>query len=101
MCYSHTFLRSISLRSITQNFALCDNKTGTSKVGAIPKAEKAQFLKYAQEVFMKNSEKSFEIPQGRLSCSENASKVRILHAGTNGSGCFRGSALVKRNIVRI
>ena len=34
------------------------NKTGTSKVGAIPKAQKAQFLKYVQEVLIKNSEKN-------------------------------------------
>ena len=30
------------------------NKTGTSKVGAISKAQIAQFLKYAKDVSMKN-----------------------------------------------
>ena len=31
------------------------NKTGTSQVGAISKAQKAQFLNYAWDVFVKNS----------------------------------------------
>ena len=47
----------------------CINKTRTSKVGAISKAQKAQFLKYAQGVFMKSSENSFKTPTGYLSCS--------------------------------
>ena len=39
------------------------NKTGTSKVGAISKAQKAQFSKYAQDVFMKSFENTFETPK--------------------------------------
>ena len=35
---------------------------GTSKVGAISEAQKAQLLKYAQDVFMENSEKTFKTP---------------------------------------
>ena len=31
------------------------NEIGTSQVGAISTVQKAQFLKYAQDVFMKNS----------------------------------------------
>ena len=31
------------------------NETGTSKVGAMSHAQKAQLLKYAENVFMKNS----------------------------------------------
>ena len=45
------------------------NKTGTSKVGAISKAQKAQFSKYAQDVFMKSFENTFETPKVCLSCS--------------------------------
>ena len=45
------------------------NKTGTSKVGAISKAQKAQFSKYAQDVFMKSFENTFETPKLCLSCS--------------------------------
>ena len=46
-----------------------ENKTGTSKVGAISKAQKAQFSKYAQDVFMKSFENTFETPKVCLSCS--------------------------------
>ena len=46
-----------------------ENKTITSKVGAISKAQKAQFFKYAQDVFMESFENSFETPNGGLSCS--------------------------------
>ena len=46
-----------------------NNKTGTSKVGAISKAQKAQFSKYAQDVFMKSFENTFETPKVCLSCS--------------------------------
>ena len=45
------------------------NKTGTSKVGAISKAQKAQFSKYAQDVFMKSFENTFETHKVCLSCS--------------------------------
>ena len=45
------------------------NKTGTSKVGAISKAQKAQFSKYAQDVFMKSFENTFETPKVCLSSS--------------------------------
>ena len=45
------------------------NKTGTSKVGAISKAQEAQFSKYAQDVFMKSFENTFETPKVCLSCS--------------------------------
>ena len=45
------------------------NKTGTSKVGAISKAQKAQFSKYAQDVFMKSFENTLETPKVCLSCS--------------------------------
>ena len=48
---------------------LGSNKTGTSKVGAISKAQKAQFSKYAQDVFMKSFENTFETPKVCLSCS--------------------------------
>ena len=48
---------------------LSHNKTGTSKVGAISKAQKAQFSKYAQDVFMKSFENTFETPKVCLSCS--------------------------------
>ena len=46
-----------------------NNKTGTSKVGAISKAQEAQFSKYAQDVFMKSFENTFETPKVCLSCS--------------------------------
>ena len=46
------------------------NKTGTSKVGAISKVQKAQsFFKYAQDVFIKSFENSFETPTVCLSCT--------------------------------
>ena len=45
------------------------NKTGTSKVGAISKAQKAPFSKYAQDVFMKSFENTFETHKVCLSCS--------------------------------
>ena len=51
------------------------NQTGTSKVGAVLEARKAQ--KYAQDDCMKNSLKSVEKHKGCLSWSENASKDRI------------------------
>ena len=49
----HLYLRKALVRTKT-------NKTGTSEVGAIHKAYKAQFLNYEQDVFMKNS--CFEHP---------------------------------------
>ena len=48
---------------------LTKNKTGTSKVGAISKAQKAEFSKYAQDVFMKSFENTFETPKVCLACS--------------------------------
>ena len=45
------------------------NKTGTSEVGAISKAQKARISKYAQDVFMKSFENTLETPKVCLSCS--------------------------------
>ena len=33
--------------------------TGTSQIGATPKAQKAHFLKYAQDFILENSQKKF------------------------------------------
>ena len=52
-----------------ERYIFVANKTGTSKVGAISKAQKAQFSKYAQDVFMKSFENTFETPKVCLSCS--------------------------------
>ena len=57
-------------------------------VRAILKAQKGQFLKYAQDVFMENPQKSFEPPKGCLSCSENASEEPIQGAVPHGSSFF-------------
>ena len=51
------------------------NKTGTSKVGATLKAQKAlKFLKHAQDVFMKNSEKKLKHPKGAFRAQETFQK---------------------------
>ena len=51
---------------------------------------------------MKNSKKSVNKPEGYLSCSENASKVRTERAGPDGGAVFRtlASSLGKRNLPR-
>ena len=50
------------------------NKSETSQIGAIPKAQQAQsFQNWLRTFSMKNSPKRFETPKRCLSCSENAS----------------------------
>ena len=63
-------------------------KTGTSKIGAIPKAQKAQFLKYAQEVFMKNSRKGLKHRKGAFRVRKTLQKFGNSVLGQMGALVF-------------
>ena len=51
------------------------------------------FLEYAQGVYY---DKSIETPKGNLSCTENASEVRIRRAGPDGSVFFEHTLPLSR-----
>ena len=82
----------------TENFLspvtlIINNSTGTSQVGAKCKAQNPQNVfeirsgRYGRNSGQ-NSQKKSETPKMSLSCSVNASEVRIYRSGTNGSACF-------------